>query len=54
MQQGCLYLYQLRLTRYNAVNLIKRGYTMVNDERPLVLESELTALEIVNNGKKED
>lgn len=43
-----LNLHQLRLTQYNAAKLIKRGYTILNAERPLVLESELAALEIIN------
>ncbi len=43
-----LNLHQLRLTPHNADKLVKRGYTIVNAERPLVLESELTALEIIN------
>ena len=34
--------------------LIKRNYTIINAERPLVLESELTALEIVNSARELD
>ncbi len=47
-----LNLHQLRLTPHNANHLIKRGYTIVNAERPLVLESELAALEIVNYARE--
>lgn len=43
-----LNLHHLRLTQHNAEKLIKRGYTIINAEKPLVLESELAALEIVN------
>lgn len=43
-----LNLHQLRLTPHNADKLVKRGYTIVNAERPLVLESELAALEIIH------
>jgi len=43
-----LNLHQLRLTSNNANNLLKRGYTIINAERTIVLESELSALEIIN------
>ncbi len=43
-----LNLHQLRLTKHNVKHLAKRGYTYINAEKPLVLESELTALEIIN------
>lgn len=46
-----LNLHQLRLTSHNAQKLINRGYTILNAERPLVLESELTALEIIKAAK---
>jgi len=42
-----LNLHQLRLTKYNAPKLLKRDYTYVADERPLVLESEVMALELI-------
>ncbi|MCZ4694555.1 radical SAM protein [Ancylomarina euxinus] len=42
-----LNLHQLRLTKYNAPKLLKRDYTYVADERPLVLESEIMALELI-------
>jgi pyruvate formate-lyase activating enzyme-like uncharacterized protein len=45
-------LHQMRLTPHNADKLIKRGYTIINAERPLVLESELTALEIINYARE--
>ncbi|MCG6190445.1 radical SAM protein [Maribellus maritimus] len=43
-----LNLHQLRLTKHNAPKLSKRNYTYVHAEHPIVLESELTALEILN------
>ena len=43
-----LNLHQLRLTPHNAEKLISKGYTIVNAERPIVLESELAALELIN------
>ncbi|MDD3011858.1 MAG: 4Fe-4S cluster-binding domain-containing protein [Bacteroidales bacterium] len=42
-----LNLHQLRLTHYNAEKLIARGYTFLHGEAPVALESELTALEIM-------
>jgi pyruvate formate-lyase activating enzyme-like uncharacterized protein len=42
-----LNLHQLRLTKYNAPKLLKRKYTYLSAEQPIVLESELAALEIV-------
>ncbi len=47
-----LNLHQLRLTNHNASNLIKRGYTIINAEKPIVLESELAALEIISKAKE--
>jgi len=44
-----LNLHQLRLTSHNAPNIIKRGYTLIPAEKPVVMESELTALEIIND-----
>lgn len=43
-----LNLHQLRLTGYNAAKLLKRNYTYIPAEKPIVLESELAALEIMN------
>jgi hypothetical protein len=43
-----LNLHQLRLTKHNAPNLLKHNYTYIHAEQPVVLESELAALEIVN------
>lgn len=42
-----LNLHQLRLTKYNAPNLLKKNYTYIPAENPIVLESELAALEII-------
>jgi uncharacterized protein len=42
-----LNLHQLRLTKYNASNLLKHSYTFIPAEQPIVLESELTALELL-------
>ncbi len=47
-----LNLHQLRLTPYNAEKLLKRGYTFLPAERPIVLESELAALEIIRYTKE--
>lgn len=49
-----LNLHQLRLTHHNAKNIIKKGYTIISAERPIVLESELTALEIIDQAKEND
>ncbi|QAR33418.1 radical SAM protein [Geovibrio thiophilus] len=46
-----LNLHQLRLTPYNFEKLIKRNYTYIHGERVTVLESELTALELIKYGK---
>ncbi|WP_439185073.1 radical SAM protein [Carboxylicivirga taeanensis] len=48
-----LNLHQMRMTQHNADKLIKRGYTIINAERPLVLESELAALEIIAAAQKQ-
>nr|WP_321405600.1 radical SAM protein [uncultured Carboxylicivirga sp.] len=42
-----LNLHQLRLTPHNVRHLSKRDYTYIPAERPIVLESELAALEII-------
>ena len=42
-----LNLHQLRLTQYNAPKLLPRGYTFMHGEQPVVIESEITALEII-------
>ena len=47
-----LNLHQLRLTKHNARNIVKRGYTIINAEKPIVLESELAALEIMGFAKE--
>ena len=43
-----LNLHQLRLTKHNAPKLLKHNYTFIHAEQPVVLESELAALEIIN------
>ncbi|MFH2012851.1 MAG: radical SAM protein [Pseudomonadota bacterium] len=43
-----LNLHQVRLTPYNFKNLFNRNYTFLHGEKITVLESELTALEIIN------
>jgi len=40
-------LHQMRLTAYNFSKLVKKSYTYIPAERPLVLESEICALEIL-------
>lgn len=42
-----LNLHQLRLTKYNAAKLLGKNYMFIPAERPLVLESEIAALEIL-------
>ena len=42
-----LNLHQLRLTPFNVAKLATRDYTYLPAERPIVLESELTALELI-------
>jgi pyruvate formate-lyase activating enzyme-like uncharacterized protein len=46
-----LNLHQLRLTQYNASKLNKRNYTILSAERPIVLESEMAALKIIEAAK---
>jgi pyruvate formate-lyase activating enzyme-like uncharacterized protein len=46
-----LNLHQLRLTPYNVEHFKKRPYTYIPAEKPLVLESELAALEIMHYAK---
>jgi hypothetical protein len=43
----------LRLTPYNVEKFKKRPYTYIPAEKPLVLESELAALEIMHYAKKQ-
>jgi len=43
-----LNLHQLRLTTYNASNLLKNDYTYLHGEQPVVAESEITALEVID------
>ncbi len=47
-----LNLHQLRLTKHNAPKLLKHNYTYVHAEQPVVLESELAALEIVDYARE--
>jgi len=47
-----LNLHQLRLTHHNADKLLKHEYTYIPAERPIVLESELAALEIMAYAKE--
>lgn len=42
-----LNLHQLRLTNYNAQKLLRKKYTFLHGEQATVLESELTALKII-------
>ncbi len=48
-----LNLHQLRLTKHNAPKLLKHPYTYVPAEQPVVLESELTALELLEYAQKQ-
>jgi len=43
-----LNLHQLRLTPHNVAKLSTKGYTIIPSERPIVLESELAALELID------
>jgi len=43
-----LNLHQLRLTSHNVKQLSKHKYTYIHAEQPIVLESELAALELIN------
>ena len=49
-----LNLHQLRLTKHNAPKLLKHNYTYIHAEQPIVLESELAALEIINFAKHQE
>ncbi len=49
-----LNLHQLRLTKHNAPKLLKHKYTYIHAEQPIVLESELAALEIINFAKRQE
>ncbi len=49
-----LNLHQLRLTHHNAKHLLKRNYTYIPAERPIVLESEMAALEIIKYAKEQN
>jgi pyruvate formate-lyase activating enzyme-like uncharacterized protein len=44
-------LHQLRLTRHNAPRMLSRNYTYLHGEHPTVLESELTALDLIRHVK---
>lgn len=48
-----LNLHQLRMTVHNANKLTNRNYKVIPAEKPLVLESELTALEVINAANKQ-
>ena len=48
-----LNLHQLRLTKHNFSQLAKRNYTYIFAEHPLVVESELTALEILKYSREQ-
>lgn len=47
-----LNLHQLRLTPHNAPRLALRNYTYIPAEQPVVMESELAALEIINHASQ--
>lgn len=47
-----LNLHQLRLTPYNFEKLVARGYRFLHGKKVTVLDSELTALELLLHGKK--
>jgi uncharacterized protein len=49
-----LNLHQLRLTKHNAPKLLKHPYTYIPAEQPVVLESELTALELLEYAQKQE
>lgn len=48
-----LNLHQLRMTVHNSNKLLNRNYTVIPSERPLILESELTALEVISAANKQ-
>lgn len=45
-------LHQLRLTKHNAQKLLKHNYTYIPAERPIVAESEIAALEIIQHAQQ--
>ena len=47
-----LNLHQLRLTPYNFERLAPRGYTYLHGDKVTVLDSELTALELILHGRE--
>ncbi len=48
-----LNLHHLRLTKHNRLQTGKNvEYTIISEERPLVMESELAALEIISKAKE--
>ncbi len=49
-----LNLHQLRLTPHNITHLVRRGYTFLHGEKVTVLESELTALEVLRHSLDTD
>lgn len=48
-----LNLHQLRCTPHNRENLVKRGYTFLHGPKVTVLDSELTALRLLQHAKEE-
>ncbi|BCA80614.1 radical SAM protein [Desulfuromonas sp. AOP6] len=48
-----LNLHQLRLTPYNFERLAPRGYTYLHGDKVTVLDSELTALELIHYGREQ-
>jgi len=49
-----LNLHQLRLTPYNFDKLVGRGYTFLHGDKVTVLDSEMTALELIKFSKDND
>jgi hypothetical protein len=49
-----LNLHQLRLTTYNVEKLSMHDYTYIPAEQPIVMESELAALEIIDYARRND
>jgi len=47
-----LNLHQLRLTKHNVARLSEHDYTYIPAEQPIVLESELAALEIISHARQ--
>ena len=47
-----LNLHQIRMTNFNAANLMRRGYTILHGPKMTVLETEITALEILRYARE--